>query len=53
VTITDVSTFDVPSGTWVSEGKAAAQGEGYPGGGYQAVTSNVPKTWITNTTKAF
>lgn len=26
VTITDVSTFDVPSGTWISEGKAATQG---------------------------
>ncbi|HHW7298845.1 TPA: RHS repeat-associated core domain-containing protein, partial [Salmonella enterica] len=50
VNITDVSKFRVPQGTWVSEGTAAAQGAGYPGGGYQAVISNVPDVWVTNTT---
>jgi hypothetical protein len=45
--------FDVPSGTWVSEGTAAAQGIGYPGGGYQAVILNVPEVWIIRTSKAF
>jgi len=53
VNITSVSTFRVPKGTWVSEGAAAAQGAGYAGGGYQAVISNLAKSWITNTTKAF
>jgi len=53
VNITNVSKFDVPKGTWVSEGTAAAQGAGYPGGGYQAVVTNVPRAWVTNTTKAF
>lgn len=46
-----VSKFRVPQGTWVSEGTAAAQGAGYPGGGYQAVISNVPDVWVTNTTE--
>ena len=53
VKITSVSKFNVPKGTWVSEGTAAPQGVGYPGGGYQGVVSNVPKAWITNTSKAF
>jgi RHS repeat-associated protein len=51
INITDVSKFKVPQGTWLSEGPAAAQGAGYPGGGYQAVILNVPKVWVTNTTK--
>ena len=51
--ITFVSKINVPKGTWVSEGIAAAQGAAYPGGGYQAVIKFVPKTWIQNTTKAF
>ncbi|WP_208616116.1 hypothetical protein [Citrobacter werkmanii] len=50
VNITDVSKFRVPQGTWVSEGTAAAQGAGYPDGGYQAVISNIPDVWVTNTT---
>ncbi|MGY8829214.1 MAG: two-partner secretion domain-containing protein [Pseudomonadales bacterium] len=53
VKITSVSTFKVPKGTWVSEGAAAAQGVGYPGGGYQAVITNLPKSWVTRTDRAF
>jgi RHS repeat-associated protein len=53
VSIIKVSKFEVPAGTWVCEGKAASQGKGYPGKGYQAVVTNVPRSWITNTTKAF
>ncbi|WP_282167149.1 hypothetical protein [Shewanella japonica] len=53
VNINRVSTFRAPKGTWISEGTAAAQGAGYPGGGYQAVISNLPKQWITRTDKAF
>ena len=53
VEIKYISEFEVPSGTWVSEGKAASKGMGYPGGEYQAVILNVPKTWILKTTKAF
>lgn len=53
VDITSVSTFKVPRGTWVSEGTAAAQGVGYPGGGYQAVISNLPRSWVIKTEKAF
>ena len=53
VKITSVSTFAVPKGTWVSEGAAAAQGAGYPGGGYQAVITNLPKSWVTRTDRAF
>jgi hypothetical protein len=53
VNIQSVSKFDVPQGSWISEGTAAAQGAGYPGRGYQAVIQNVPKTWVQNTTKAF
>lgn len=37
VEITNYTKFEVPAGTWISEGKAAAQGVGYPGGGYQGV----------------
>ena len=48
-----VSEFEVPAGTWVSEGQAASQGIGYPGGEYQAVILNVPKNWILSTTDAF
>jgi hypothetical protein len=48
-----VTEFDVPSGTWVSEGKAAAQGVGYPGQDYQAVITNTPNSWIIKTIKAF
>ncbi|CCO84407.1 rhs-family protein [Erwinia amylovora Ea266] len=51
VVITKVSEFKVPQGTWISEGPAAAQGAGYPGLGYQAVVSNLPKSWIINTLK--
>nr|WP_240349066.1 hypothetical protein [Pectobacterium aquaticum] len=50
VNITKVSEFNVPKGTWVSEGSAAAQGAGYPGAGYQAVVTNLPKSWVTKTT---
>ena len=53
VKIEYVSEFDAPAGTWVSEGKAAAQGLGYPGQDYQAVITNVPKSWIIKTTQAF
>lgn len=53
VEIKYISEFEVPAGIWVSEGKAASQGIGYPGGEYQAVILNVPKTWILKTTKAF
>ena len=53
VQIEYVSEFDVPAGTWVSEGKAAAQGVGYPAGDYQAVILNVPKSWVIRTDKAF
>ena len=53
VIITKVSTFRVSAGTLICEGKAAAQGKGYPGKGYQAVITNVPKTWINRTNKAF
>jgi RHS repeat-associated protein len=45
VDITHVTTHEVPKGTWVSEGIAASQGKGYPGGGKQIVISNMPKTW--------
>jgi hypothetical protein len=37
----------------VSEGKAAAQGIGYPGGDYQAVITNLSKSTIVRTDKAF
>ena len=53
VEITHVSQFKVPKGTWVSEGKAASQGQGYPGGGYQAVVQNVPRAWLERTDRAF
>lgn len=53
VNITSVSEFKVPKGTWVSEGSAASQGEGYNGGGYQAVITNLPKSWVVRTDKAF
>ena len=49
VKITKVSEFNVPKGTWVSEGVAASQGVGYPGGGYQAVITNLPRSWVTKT----
>ena len=49
VNITRVSEFNVPKGTWVSEGPAAPQGAGYPGGGYQAVVTNLPRAWVINT----
>jgi hypothetical protein len=50
VNITDVSEFNIPQGSWTSEGMAAAQGTGYPGDGYQAVVTNLPKVWINKTT---
>ena len=53
INIEYVSEFNVPSGTWVSEGKAAAQGVGYPGGDYQVVITNVPTVWVIKTEKAF
>jgi hypothetical protein len=49
VNITNVSEFTIPQGTWVSEGMAAAQGTGYPGGGYQIVISNSPKVLVNKT----
>jgi len=49
VKITRVSEFNVPKGTWISEGPAAPQGAGYPGGGYQGVVSNLPRAWVVNT----
>jgi hypothetical protein len=51
VTIDAVSTVRVPKGTWLSEGEAGAQGEGYPGGGYQVAIENVPNAWILRTDK--
>jgi hypothetical protein len=39
-----VTTYRVPAGTWVSEGNAARK-NGRPGGGYQAVVSNLPRAW--------
>jgi hypothetical protein len=53
VQIEFVSEFDVPTGTWISEGKAAPQGIGYPGGDHQVVILNVAKSWIVKTDKAF
>jgi hypothetical protein len=53
VQIEDITEFDVPAGTWVSEGKAASQGVDYPGGDYQAVITNIPNAWIIKTNKAF
>ena len=53
VQIENVTEFDVPAGIWVSEGKAASQGIGYPGGDYQAVIMNTPDSWIIKTEKAF
>ena len=53
VQIKYITEFNVPAGTWISEGKAAAQGPGYPGQGYQAVIIHVPDSWIIRTDKAF
>jgi hypothetical protein len=53
VKIEFVSEFEVPAGTWISEGKAASQGVGYSGGDYQNVITNVPKSWILKTETAF
>jgi hypothetical protein len=53
VQIEFVTEFDVPAGTWVSEGKAASQGIGYLGQDYQAVILNTPNSWIIRTDKAF
>ena len=53
VSITRVSEFNVPKGTWISEGTAASQGAGFPGGAYQGVIQNLPRSWITRTNKAF
>jgi hypothetical protein len=53
VNITSVSEFNVPKGTWISEGTAAAQGAGYGGGGYQAVINNLPRAWVLKTNPAF
>jgi hypothetical protein len=33
VKIDKVSEFNIPKGTWISEGKVAAQGNGYSGAG--------------------
>ncbi|WP_244212666.1 hypothetical protein [Rahnella woolbedingensis] len=46
VKITKVSEFKVPQGVCISEGTAASQGIGYPGGGYQNVILNIPKVWL-------
>jgi RHS repeat-associated protein len=53
VNITKISMFKVPAGTLVCEGKAAPQGIGYPGKGYQAVIVNLPKAWINTTRNVF
>ena len=53
VQIKYITEFNVPAGTWVSEGKAAAQGPGYPGQGYQEVIIHVPDSWIIRIDKAF
>ena len=53
VEIESVTEFNVPAETWISEGQAAAQGPGYPGGDYQAVILNVPKAWIIRTENAW
>ncbi|VVH60607.1 hypothetical protein BAZOLSSOX_2057, partial [uncultured Gammaproteobacteria bacterium] len=53
VKIDKVSEFNVPKGTWISEGKAAAKGNGYSGGGYQAVIQNLPKSQVIRTDKVF
>ena len=53
VKIDKVSEFNVPKDIWVSEGKAAPQGAGYDGGGYQAVIQNISNSWITRTDRAF
>jgi hypothetical protein len=53
VKIDKVTEFNVPKGSWVSEGKAASQGQGYEGGGYQAVIQNLPKSNIIRTDEAF
>lgn len=49
IKITKISEFKVPRGTWVNDGLAKAQGNEYPGMGYQAVISDIPKNWITKT----
>lgn len=51
--ITSYSKFNVPAGTWVSEGRAASQGVGFEGGGYQGVIDWVRDSWIQNTKPAF
>jgi hypothetical protein len=48
-----VTEFDVPSGIWISEGKTAARGVGYPGQDYQVIITNAPNSWIIKTIKAF
>ena len=53
VKIDKVTEFNVPKNSWVSEGKAASQGQGYEGGGYQAVIQNLPKSNIIRTDEAF
>jgi hypothetical protein len=53
VQIEYITEFDVPSGTWLCEGKAASQGTGYIGGDYQVVITNTPNAWIIRTDKAF
>lgn len=53
VHITKLTEFRVPAGTWVCEGKAAAQGYGYPGKGYQAVVTNIPRGWVVRTDGAY
>jgi hypothetical protein len=51
--ISRVATYNVPKGTWVSEGRAATQGRGYEGGGYQATIANVPRAWKVREDRAF
>jgi hypothetical protein len=51
--ITRVATYNVPKGTWVSEGRAASQGRGYEGGGYQATIASVPRAWKVREDRAF
>jgi len=53
VHINKLTELSVPAGTWVCEGKAAGQGQGYPGKGDQAVVTNVPRAWITKTNEAY
>ncbi|MES2150245.1 MAG: PAAR-like domain-containing protein [Pseudomonadota bacterium] len=53
VKISKMSEFTIPTGTWICEGKAASQGKGYSGKGYQAVVTNIPRAWTNKTDRVF